>query len=312
MITKSPITLKISLPAFILITACILTACNLPGSQTTLPTPSFPTAQPTSGPVIVLPTVVTPPPAITTPAADVPAVPVPTLALPPTNLPPTAIPPTAVPPTVAPIPSTTIPGAVRINFAPGATEGIIEGQIQPGQVLNYLVGAAQGQPMLVATDSINHDVTFALVGLGNGQALLDSIQKLNSWQTILPATQDYLIQVIGGTSLENFSLNVTTPARINFDPGAISAVRQGNTPGGFTVSYVLRANANQQMDINLTAPNGNAVLSIYGYQDGQPYLRSVVESTIFSLKLPASQDYIIQVVPMAGQVAPYIMNITVK
>jgi hypothetical protein len=66
------------------------------------------------------------------------------------------------------------------------------------------------------------------------------------------------------------------------------------------------------MDINLGVTSGTAVLSVYGYQDGQPYLRSVVEATTFSLKLPATQDYIIQIVPKAGMVATYSINIAIK
>ena len=292
-----------------LLLTTLVTACSLPAKQTALPTPSFPTVQPTNQPVILTPTAIIPPPAATSSGLSTSA---PTLSVPASAVPPATVQPTAVPPIVVSTQPANIPNAIRLSFEAGATEGIFEGQIQPGQVMNFLVGASQNQPLLVATDSFNHDVTFAVIGITDGMVLLDSTQKLSSWQTMLNVTQDYLIQVIGGASTENFNLNVTTPARINFDPGAISAVRQGSTPGGFTVSYVLRANANQQMDIKLTAPNGNAVLSIYGYQDGQPYMRSVVESTVFNMKLPATQDYIIQVVPMAGQVAPYQMEITVQ
>lgn len=229
--------------------------------------------------------------------------------VPPTAVPPTVVPPTAVPPAAAP---TTIPGAVRVNFATGATAGIVQGELAPGQAQNFLVGAAQGQPLIVSTGSANNDVTFSVVGLKDGKTLLDASQKFSSWQTMLTVTQDYLIKVIAGASKDNFTLNVITPARITFDPNAISANVNGSTPGGLTVSYVLRANVNQQMDINLTPKDGNVVLSIYGYQDGQPYMRSVVESTTFSLKLPATQDYIIQVVPRAGQVENYSMTVTVK
>jgi hypothetical protein len=293
---------KYRLPALMLAAMLIITGCNLPVGQTAptaVPSLSFPTAAPTTNPIIVTSTQSPPQPTL--------ALPEPTTAVP--N---TAVPATALPPVAAPAQPTSIPGAVRINFDTGATSDIVEGQIQPGQVMNFLVGAGQGQPLTVSTNSYNNDVTFSVTGLKDGKILLDASQKLSSWQTMLSVTQDYLIQVIGGASKENFSLNVITPARINFDPGAISAVRKGTTPNGLNVEYVLRANANQQMDLNLDAPDGNAVLSVYGYQDGQPYLRYVVEATTFSLKLPASQDYIIQVVPRAGGVAKYTLTVTVK
>jgi hypothetical protein len=165
---------------------------------------------------------------------------------------------------------------------------------------------------MVSTGSYNNDVTFSVTGAKNGQVLLDGSQKLTSWQTMLTETQDYLIRVYAGASAENFTLNVITPARITFAPGAVSATEVGTTPGGLVVSYILRASINQQMDITLDAPNMSALLSVYGYQDGQPYLRSAAGSQTFSMKLPATQDYVIQVVPNAGQVANYSLNITVK
>ena len=231
----------------------------------------------------------------------------------------TAIPPTAtsLPPTVTltPVPQPTnthLPSGTRINFATGATAGIVEGQIQQGQVKDFLLGAAAGQPMILTVSSLNNDVTFSVTGLKDGIVLLSPSQKLSSWQTMLTTTQDYLIQIAGGASAENFTLNVSTPARITFDPGAISAQFSGSTPGGLNVAYVLRANAGQKMKLKLDSPGGNAVLSVYGYQDGQPYLRYVVEQTTFDFTLPATEDYIIQVVPRAGAVVSYTLSVQVK
>jgi hypothetical protein len=269
------------------VTTLTVLACGV--LSTPAPTSASPTSASTDTPMIV-------------PTATV---------VPPTSEPPTAIPPTAVPPTSAPAP-TSIPGAVRINFAAGATAGVVTGELQPGEVQNFLVGASAGQPLMVSTGSYNNDVTFSVTGAKNGQVLLDGSQKLTSWQTMLTETQDYLIRVYAGASAENFTLNVITPARITFAPGAVSATEVGTTPGGLVVSYILRASINQQMDITLDAPNMSALLSVYGYQDGQPYLRSAAGSQTFSMKLPATQDYVIQVVPNAGQVANYSLNITVK
>lgn len=221
--------------------------------------------------------------------------------------------PTALPPTATIFPTlTSVPGAIRLNFAAGATSGVASGTIQPGQVINYLVGAAKGQPLMVSTSSFNNDVTFSVIGLKDGLTLLSPSAKIASWQTMLTVTQDYLISVIAGATSENYSLNVITPARVIFASGATSATVSGSTPGGFVVSYVVYALVNQQMDLTLLVPGGNAVLSIYGYEDGQPYMRSVVEQTSFSMKLPASQDYIIQVVPRAGEVAAYTLAINIK
>ena len=267
---------------FLTVTALTVLSCGV--LSTPVPTLAMPTSAPTDTPVI---------------------------ASTPTIVPPTPEPPTAVPPTSAPAP-TPIPRAIRINFATGATAGVVSGEMQPGEVQNFLVDASAGQPLMVLTGSYNNDVTFSVTGVKDGKTLLDASQKLTSWQTMLTETQDYLIRVYAGASTENFTLNVITPARIDFAPGAVSVTETGTTPGGLVVSYILRASANQQMDITLDAPNMSALLSVYGYQDGQPYLRSAIGSQTFNMKLPTTQDYVIQVVPNAGQVVNYSLNIVVK
>ncbi len=196
---------KFKILTVLTVTALTVLACGMLSAP--VPTPAFPTLAPTDTPAIV--------PTATT--------------MPPTPEPPTAVPPTVIPPTSVPAP-TSIPGAVRIDFATGATAGVVTGELQPGEVQNFLVGASAGQPLMVSTGSYNNDVTFSVTGAKNGQILLDASQKLASWQTMLTETQDYLIRVYAGASAENFTLNVITPARITFDPGAVSATEIGDHP----------------------------------------------------------------------------------
>jgi len=227
--------------------------------------------------------------------------------IPPTD---TAIPPTPtlLPPTRVPAP----PGAIRIDFPSGATSSNAEGTILPGQVQNYLVRALEGQPMIVMADSPDHDLTMDIYGLQSGRVLLPTSAKRNSWQGTLPVTDDYVIQVIGGLTSQNFNLSLTIASRINFSPGAVSATVSGSTQGGFNVTYALYAFAGQTMNIDLKPLSGNAALEVWGFSDGQPYLRSVVELTTFNMKLPTTQDYIITVVPFAGQVVDFDMRVEVK
>lgn len=291
--------------ATLFVTALLGTSCNLPHAQnepTPVPQLVFPTFPPTVTPEVLTATV-------GAPAA--------TENIPPTVMPPTAAKaPTMTPGTSSQLPSgpapTAVPGAVRLAFAKGSTAEVLQGAIQPGQVKYYVVGAMQGQPLIVSVDSNNHDVTYSIIGRKDNITLVNAAQKISTWQTILATTQDYLITLYPGGSGENYTLNVVIPARITFQSGATSASVQGSTPDGLIVSYVLRALAGQQMDIKLNSPDGNSVLAVYGYQDGQPYLRSVVEQTTFSMKLPTTEDYIIQVAPRAGQVANYSMTVTVK
>jgi hypothetical protein len=291
--------------ATMLITALLGTSCNIPRAQsgpTQVPQLVFPTFPPTVTPEILTATA-----GAAEAATNVPS----STALPTVIKAPTTTPGTAPQPQTGPA-STSVSGGTRLVFARGSTAEVIQGAIQSGQTKNFIVGAMQGQPLIVSVDSNNHDVTFSVVGQKDRRTLLDVAQNMSSWQTILTTTQDYLITLYPGADAENFTLNIIIPARIAFQSGASSVTVQGSTPDGLIVSYVLHASAGQQMDINLNSPDGNAVLGVYGYQDGQPYLRSASESTTFSMKLPTTEDYIIQVALRAGMVANYTMKVTVK
>ena len=288
------------LPGFLIL--LVLSSCNLPVGKidpTQIPLLPMPSAVPTSKPVIILPALTLAQPTLLQLSTNTP-------------VPPTASLPTDVLPSTIPLQATDEPGTLRINYQKGATSAIVEGDIETGQSINYLLAASKGQPFIINLSSANNDVTYAIFGKNDGKIYVDSGSKISSWQMMLSATQDYLIKIIPGITKEHYSLLVNTPARINFDPGAISATRNGVTAGGLTVSYVLQAIANQEMDLTLNAPAKNAVLSVYGFQDGQPYLRYVVESTTFNFTLPSTQDYIIQIVPYAGAQADYTLEITIK
>jgi len=291
--------------AVLLITTLSATSCNIPRAPsrpTQIPQLVFPTFPPTITPEILTATAGAAEAATSAPATE---------AQPTAASAPTMTPGTSTQPRTGPA-ATTVPGAKRISFARGSTAEVIQGTIQPGANQNFVVIAMQGQPLIISVDSTNHDVIVSVVGQKDGKSLLDAAQKLSTWQSILATSQEYAITLYPGGSAENYTLNVIIPARIAFQPGATTASVQGSTPDGLIVSYVIRASAGQQMDINLNSRDGNAVLGVYGYQDGQPYLRSASESTTFSLKLPTTQDYIIQVAPRAGQVANYSMKVSVK
>ncbi len=226
----------------------------------------------------------------------------------PTSQPPTAPPPTATATVAALPPTPVLPSATRINFLADATTGVVTAPIAPGQSQYYVLNAMQGQPMIAMVDSPNHDVTMSIKTAG-GTSLLNGGQNLNM---LLPVTEDYYFTIFGGASTENFTLNVQIPARIKFAVGKTSAILTGKTSGGYVVSYVLFASQNQKMNLNLNGVAGNAALAVYGFSDGQPYLRYVTESTSFSMKLPSTQDYIIQVFPKAGQVVNYTLVVNVQ
>jgi hypothetical protein len=201
---------------------------------------------------------------------------------------------------------------MRINFASGATAGIEEGSLPAGDSQGFVLQAGQTQPMIVMVESPGHDLTLDILGQDTGITLLAASQKWSSWEGILPATQDYLITVHGGASAEDFTLTVSIPSRITFASGATAASVSGSTPGGLVVSYAIYAMANQTMTVTLNVPSGAAALTIYGFEDCQPLLRSIFNATSWSGELPVTEDYIVQVVPNAGQAVNYSLTVSVK
>jgi hypothetical protein len=283
----------------ILILALISSGCGLVNISFTNPTSIFPTQKSFSTFIPTTPVPYSPiPPSPTSQPTSTPL---------PTSLP-TFTPLPISLPTLTPLPA----GIVRISFAAGATSGVAQGQLQATQIKTFILRAMQSQPMMVAVNSQNSDVTLAIQGYQDGRVLLPASNRYSTWQTILPVTEDYLIQVIGGASTENFYLSVNIPSRIIFASGATSATVSGPTPGGFAVIYVLRASGGQTMSVVLQVPQDSGALSIYGYSDGQPMVRSVMNQTAFTTKLPSTQDYIIEVVPFYGHVINYSMTVMVK
>lgn len=229
-----------------------------------------------------------------------------------TALIPTLLGSTTVPPTLPPVPPTVIvPGATRINFLNGATTGVVSGHLQAGQTQSYVLQALQAQPMLADLSSLNNDVALSIKTQG-GTTMLNAAAHQSSWEGTLPQTEDYFLTVYGGAADENFTLTVTIPSRIKIPEGATSIKISGKTVSGYTVAYTAFAIKGQKMSVALVNLSGSAALTIYGFTDGQPYVRSVTEQTSFAFTLPATQDYIIQVVPKGGSTVNYVLVVKIE
>jgi hypothetical protein len=222
---------------------------------------------------------------------------------------------TPVPPTLPASPSATPavspPAATRITFLNGATVGVVSAPIQAGQSQNYVLQALRAQPMFVYVGSPNNDVTVS-IKMQDGTTLLSAAAYQTSWQGSVPQTEDYYLTIHGGATTENFSLTVTVPSRIQFAAGAVSAIVSGKTVAGYDLSYAVFAAKGQSMSVDLENLSSKASLSIYGFTDGQRYLRSDTNHTSFQFILPSTQDYIIVVVPAAGNVVSYTMTVKIQ
>ncbi len=227
---------------------------------------------------------------------------------------PTLLVPSAVPTLPIIQPTVALPNATRISFLAGATTAIVTGPIQAGGTQNYVLEAMQGQPMIVNVSSLHNDVTLAIKTQG-GTTLLSIASAQSTWQGSLPQTEDYYLTLRGGASTEDFTLNIVIPSRITFLPGTDSTKVTGKTVGGYDTSYVAFASKGQKMTLDLGNLSSNAALSVWGFSDGQPYLNgNMTQQTHFTFTLPATQDYVIQVVPQGGHVnvVSYVLNLRIQ
>jgi hypothetical protein len=214
----------------------------------------------------------------------------------------------------APATSTTLSVPPQtITFAPGATSGQVEGQLQSGESRSFVVRAHQDQLMQVWLDSPGKDVYLAVADSSNGPPLLSAAAHQTAWQGLLPATQDYTLIVVAGGPATDFRLRVEVPYRIVFPEGATTVVVSGTFPAGNAVSYVLFALEGQTLTATVTAPGGAASLLIAEPQDETPLVSSAsaAQSAAATLKLPSSQDYIIKVVPAGSQPADFTLTVTI-
>ena len=222
-----------------------------------------------------------------------------------TPLPPTLTPTPAVTATASP---TATPSAVNIVFASGTTAAVEKGTIQPNQVRAYTLSAGQYQPMILLVYSPNNDVYLGVTE-PDGSKLLDPAKKYTNWQWLLPKTEVYTIQLYGGATSEDYTLTTKVAQIVNFPSGATTVMLNGSTPKGYVFSYALACQANQVMTVSLNVPATTAYLDVFGLATGT-LLSASAKATSWTGTLPSTQDYIIEVIPVGGEVN-YSLKVTV-
>jgi len=100
--------------------------------------------------------------------------------------------------------------AIRIQFAAGGTSALINGELEAGQTLYYVLKASATQTMSVKVASPNSDVYLGIFG-ANSQVFLTNTTQDTLWSGTLPATQDYYISLTAANSKSSYSLSVEIP-----------------------------------------------------------------------------------------------------
>jgi len=183
----------------------------------------------------------------------------------------------------------------RLSMGKGRTVVYADSSVAAGGSASYLVGAGAGQVLMAMINSANQTLYLQILA-PDGSLLVSASAQKNYWQGTLPSNGDYQVSVVSSASAGDFDLGVTIPARVVFDPGAVSATMNATVGANGITTFLMRALQGQTLTVNVTSTVGDVFLTIYGLQDGQPYVRSVTGQTSYTFKLPATQDYVIQCV----------------
>jgi hypothetical protein len=199
--------------------------------------------------------------------------------------------------------------AGNIVMDTGTTAAEVKGTIHPGQEMTYALNAGQSQPMILLMYSPNNDVTLGVYE-PNGNMLLNPANKWTRWQAVLPQTEVYKIQVIGGATAENYTLTAKVAKLVNFPSGTSSITLDGATVNGYVFSYALACNAAQTMSVSLNVPSSSATIDIFGITTGT-LLSSSAKTNTWTGVLPQTEDYVVEVIPNNGQVVNYSLTVSV-
>lgn len=192
----------------------------------------------------------------------------------------------------------------RITFAQRETSARISGGVARGTRNTYLLRAQQNQTLSVSINSVENNAVFDVVA-PNGTTLVEGTAY---WQGTLPATGDYRIVIgsIRGGASYNMDVAVSpsdaTPPqgfteRITFAQGATSAQVSDDVTQGVRNTYLLRAQQNQTLSVDLASSGGNAVFDVIG-----PNGRTLAQQTgDWQGTLPANGDYRIVVRSLQGR-----------
>ena len=227
--------------------------------------------------------------------------PVPSVAATPSDVP-TPVPPTLEPPAAPP---------TRINFLSGATTAVVTGSIRPAEVKSFVLHADLGQPLLVQLHGVSAHAALSVRSAG-GTLLLSAEARQTAWRGTLPQTEDYYLDVHGGAGSEKLTLTVKLARKIRFKEGAVSALVPGQAVDGSVMVYTVLGIKGRTMDIGLSGVANQAALSVDGYVDGRSYLRAEEGKVSFSMEVPSTQDYVVEVVPKGTQALNYTLGVIVQ
>ena len=84
----------------------------------------------------------------------------------------------------------------RVHFKPGETSAVVEASIRGRQIVDYVLGAGQGQHMSVSMATDNAASYFSILAPGEEEvAMFNGSTAQNQYEGVLPASGDYKVRV---------------------------------------------------------------------------------------------------------------------
>jgi hypothetical protein len=222
--------------------------------------------------------------------------------------------PTAVPASSSPADTT---GLLRVRFARGTTSGLVNDSLRAGETRGYLLGAEQGQVMMVhaitwpvrRSGTAPPAATVRVYSVAEGRELTVPSGAGPLWSGRLPASGDYVARV-SATGPTAYTLAVQIPRRLT--PGAEdpTATITGTAPSRAPVDYIVEGKKGQTLAASV-GESDPATLHLYGLHDGVQLAPLSERRRLWAGRLPATQDYVVSVVPV-GEGAEYELTLTLR
>lgn len=223
-------------------------------------------------------------------------------------------------PTVAAAPSASpadTAGLLRVRFARGTTSGIVNDSLLADDTRGYVIGAEQGQVMMVHAitwpvrrgSAPQDSATVRVYVVADGAELRAPSGEGSLWSGRLPATGDYVVR-IGAAGPTAYTLAVQIPRPLSVGGPDPTAAIRGTAPSRAPVDYIVAGHGGQTLAASVRNEDP-ATLHVYGLDDGEQLAPLSERRRLWAGTLPASQDYIISVVP-AEEGARYQLTVTLR
>lgn len=198
---------------------------------------------------------------------------------------------------VVTIPPLGTPDPTRIEFEPGMAGAVLEGRVEVGERMLYVMEAVEDQYMTVGVVAEGGAVALGVQGADGTVFLPPDAEKTALTIVALPATMDYFIEVAALGAATDYSLDVSAspladlPERISLEGGE-TTVSGTLEPGGDLASYIVALQAGQSLVVEALPPE--APLSVYlQSEDGADFFFAIegrLEATA-----PRALDYVLTV-----------------